>query len=163
MARDKLGVLRSSTLRLSEEAGRVLALLLSQSQAEQKNATAPAAALGDEEAATLVKALVERSRRTEDLGQEGSPLYALLELAKAKPSTASEVMAFLEGMPVKGLPIRLPVQLRGLGQAIISIRPNADALITRWAANTENTQLAQAAKRAATAEVIVSRSRRQSI
>ena len=159
VARDKLGVLRSSTLRLSEEAGRVLALFLSQSQAEQKNALAPAAALGDEEAATLVKALAERCRRTEDLGQEGSPLYALLELAKAKPSTASEVLAFLENMPVKGLPIRLPVHLRALGQMVVTVRSNAEALLTRWSVNAENPQLAQAAKRAITAEVIIGRSR----
>jgi predicted KAP-like P-loop ATPase len=157
VARDKIGVLRGSSLRLSQEAGRVLALLLSPSQAERQNAIAPAAALTEEDASTLVKALAERSRRSEDLGQEGSPLLAMLELAKAKRTTATEVMAFIDSLPVKGLPIRIPVQLRSLSETVPAVQRSVAELLTRWAGNAENAPLAQASKRAMSADVITNR------
>lgn len=157
VARDKIGVLRGSSLRLSQEAGRVLALLLSTSQAERQNAIAPATALTEEDASTLVKALAERSRRSEDLGQEGSPLLAMLELAKAKRTTATEVMAFIDSLPVKGLPIRIPVQLRSLSETVPTVQRSVTELLTRWAGNADNGPLAQASKRAMSADVITNR------
>ncbi len=157
VARDKLGVLRGAALRLSEEATKVLRMLLSSSAAERLGGNNQAPNLSNEDAATLMKALAERCGRSEDLGQENSPLRAMLDLAKAKAAVAVEVLAFVESLNVKRIPVTLPVAIRGLSTKVPGVKLAADSLLQRWSTNTEKPQLAQAANRAMSADVMLRR------
>lgn len=145
VARDKIGAIRSTALRLSEEARRVLALYLSASAAERTSANTRAADLSNEDAATLLKALAERSGRSEDLGQDGSPLKAIVELVKAKHSVASEAIAFLESLNPKRIPVSFAVSVQSVSTAFPAVKPAINALLQKWASSGESPHLAAAA------------------
>ncbi len=158
VARDKLGVLRGAALRLSEEATKTLRMLLSASAAERTGGNNSAAKLSDEEAAILLKALADRSGRSEDLGIEGSPLRAIIELAKVKASVAGEALAFIETINVKRLPVGIPVQIQSLSTIVPASKLAADSLLQRWSTNAENPQLMLSAGRVISGNAVLKRS-----
>ena len=158
VARDKLGVLRGAALRLSEEATKTLRMLLSASAAERTGGSNSAAKLSDEEAAILLKALADRSGRSEDLGIDGSPLRAIIEVAKVKASVAGEALAFIETINVKRLPVGIPVQIQSLSTIVPAAKLAADSMLQRWSTNTENPQLMLSAGRVISGNAVLKRS-----
>lgn len=129
---------------LSPQGRDVLRLFLQPGESVHNNAAKRVATLPLSDVSAIVAELATSARRSEDLKEKDSPLYALFKIANARPEVAGEILAAISGLPAKDLPSAAAVQVGSIGQRPES-RGIAHAVLGAWAKQNANPSLASAA------------------
>lgn len=145
-AREAITVSFAGGQRLSRPAKEVLDLFSSPSRAYRIQAASKAEELSEADAVSVFQALTDRARRHEDLGEDGSPLDALLTLAEKRPTLIGEAVSFLGRLSPTRIPFQIVPRIARISKGTPSASATA-ALLRGWVGGTEAPTLAQASER----------------
>ncbi len=140
-SRDKLSVIGFSLQRMSAQAQEYFQKLMSESKAKQKNALDNAAALSPSDAAAIFEALAQKVREK----PEGDLLQHLFAFCKPRIDLLSQLLAFLQSLPVNQIPIVSITLLQDVA-ASTTFRAVAYDLVKSWSENSDNKVLARISK-----------------
>lgn len=145
-AREAITVSVSGGQRLSRPAKEVLDLFSSPSKAYRIQAAAKAEQLSEADAVSVFQALTDRTRRYEDLGEESSPLNALLTLVEKRPALVGEAVSFLGRLSPSHIPFQVVPRIARISKGTPAATATI-ALLRSWTGAAEAPMLAQASER----------------
>lgn len=143
VSRDRIGPLGAPVLRLSPEAQAVAEKLTSNARAIRQQGIESAQALSPVDANAVLQLLAERTRQTDVIDSEDSPLTVMLHFVAKRPELVGEVLKFLSTLPVSRLGMGVPprvAELKRIPQAAASV----DDVLRTWSTS-DNTGLATSA------------------
>jgi hypothetical protein len=143
-SRDTLGPLASAVQRMSPVAQEILTALLQPGKAQRNLALKRAAELALGDASAVFQALGDRARTEDDLGDDESALWRLLEWAAVRRELFGQTMPLLMDLPEKVLPVSLPPRLVALTNSPDE-KGFAKRVLEKWTRGTVNPGLAAAA------------------
>jgi hypothetical protein len=130
--------------RLSPTGREVLWELLVESEAFHRRGAERLPTLQATEVSVIITALAQAARRSEDLGEKTSPLYALFGVAEKRGDAAAEVLRAVVNLPAESLPSSTPVRVSEIAQDE-GARATAEQVLERWAQQTVNKGLQRSA------------------
>ncbi|MBK8059526.1 MAG: hypothetical protein IPK33_17210 [Gemmatimonadetes bacterium] len=130
--------------RLSAVGQDVLRDLSSESESFHVRGAGRLATLQGTEVNVIIATLAQSARRSTDLGDKTSPLYALFRVADARTEAAGDVLRAVVNIPAEILPSSAPVRVGDIGRAV-SARPTAIQVLERWEHQTVNARLKRSA------------------
>lgn len=143
-SRDKLAPISAAAQRLSPQAQEVLEKLVHESEAMRRIALKEGSGLAPADAAAIFEELAERTRSTDDLTGDDSPLNRLFDWSEARPELVSQLVMMVEGLPDRVLPLNAVPRFVQVCEPTPS-EPALWKVVERWAQSTENPRLKTAA------------------
>ena len=143
-SRDKLMPISSAAQRLTPQAQEVMQKLLHESEAMRRTALKDAANLPPGDAAAIFEELAERTRSTDDLTGDDSPLNRLLDWSEVRKDLVSQLVMLMEGLPDRVIPLNAVPRFVQVCEASPS-EPALWRVIERWSQSTESPKLKTAA------------------
>lgn len=143
-SRDKLTPISTAAQRLSPQAQEVLEKLIHKSEAVRKIALKEGAGLPPADAAAIFEELAERTRSTDDLTGDDSPLNRLFDWSEVRRELVSQLVMMVEGLPDHVIPLNAVPRFVQVCEAT----PSEAALwkvVERWGQSTDNSKLKTAA------------------
>jgi hypothetical protein len=145
-ARDRLSGLITATGRMSPLARDVLAQLLSPSKAVRDAAATRTKNVIAPDAVAILEALAERVRASRSTEEASLPFQGMLALVGVRQELATEFISVLRSLPYTLIAAGTPNRLQLLLKSVPSTREGIRSLLTEWRVQSDNPELAGAAR-----------------
>ena len=140
VSRDRLADGGISLQRMSSAAHEFFSKMAGQGNAAWANALAKVATLSHGDAAAIFEGAAQRIREVGE-SDDDKTMARLLDFVKARAEHTSQLIAFLDALPVKNIKIAVVTHLAALTSGT-PYAPAARKLVEKWSVNAENKSLA---------------------
>jgi len=144
-SRDNLRAQPIQAQRLTQQAQEIFLSLISGSKAKISQALRDFKMLGQGDSATILSALSDKVRSTDDNKAIGNLLKVQVQICSVQPELISEFFEFLQRLPETRIPIQIVPGLKSLINNHQDKSPLFQNLLSKWAKGT-NKRLAKATK-----------------